>query len=219
MFLNKHFNWHYFKQILGNIISNTLIIFILTLFFTSCNNVENKDNITINNNSVITDTFDIIPDTIKKNKEFSCPIDLKKLLREDFLETTSGIYRASETEEFFKPSISGFFGSYTLLNKNGPRGKKYIGDLIIYTTERAENWRQDSDNQFFIGIKLEQSTISIWDSVKVGISEKTLLDFIGENFHYKKGTTIYSELGDFSCSFIIKGDSVSFISVIKYKKD
>lgn len=186
----------------------------------SCINAEKNENKILNNDIFIADSLNVKSENIlKKNKEFNYPVDLKKLLSEDFLETTSGVIPKSETKNFYKPFETGFFGSYTLLNTNDTTEKRYIGNLIVFTTEQAENWRQDSENQFFVEIELEQPIIFVWDSISVGISENKLLDFIGDNFHYKKGTLIYSELGDYTCNFYIVADTIRQIKIGKYKKN
>lgn len=192
---------------------------------------DNSDKVITN--AIHTDTIKQViqstpKDTIKIfTKDFQAPIDIINLLQSNFLETTSGFLSNSEIKDkkFCKPKESGLFGHYHLFHKTilEHKGHKYqtqeyMGELIVFTTDNAKNWRQDSKNQTFVEIKLVNPFISVWDKIKVGTKESELNKFIGNNFSYKKGTWKVCELGDYLASFIILADTVNRIEIGKYCK-
>ena len=66
---------------------------------------------------------------------------------------------------------------------------------------------------------LYSNEVKIWDSISVGMKEKNLLNFIGNNFNYKKDTIVYAELGDYTATFTILADTINKLKVGKYCKE
>ncbi len=153
------------------------------------------------------------------SEEICSPIEIEKLLNLEFLETTAGVLSPKESKKFCTQKETGFFGSYTLIQRDEKNENSFIGYLTIFTTDKPEKWRQDSKNQKFIEIELHHPTITLWEKIKVGISERELLKFIGNNFHYKKGKLIYSEIKPYTCEFEIESELVKSLKVGIYCKD
>ncbi|MFI5220347.1 MAG: hypothetical protein ACHQNT_12755 [Bacteroidia bacterium] len=191
----------------------------LTLIFTACGQKQPIPNNTESDTIKKTpDKVEIFSDTLNEAKEiFSEPVPLNEIKQLNFLETTSGVAVISETKIFCKPSEAGFFGFYYMFNKT-KQPWDYIGILKVHTTDKPEKWRFDTKNEIFVEIELENTDISVWDSIKVGVSEGGLMKFIGDNFHYKKGTIVYAELGDFKANFTIADDKISKLKVGRYCK-
>lgn len=155
--------------------------------------------------------------SLKDEKTFGEPIDIFKLKGLTFLAVTSGVWPHSESKTFCKPADHKFFGHYQLIDKSDDK-YGFIGQLIVSVSNSAESWTYENDYETFVEIKLQNSKIRIWKEIGVGTKETQLKSFIGDNFHYKKGTMIYAELGDFSLNATILGDTINKLTVGKYCK-
>ena len=144
------------------------------------------------------------------NIKLGVPINLKEIKTLDFLTVTSGVVPNSETNKLCKPDTIGFFGGYNLINKNT---NELIGYLKVFTTDKPETWRFDNNNEIFSAIELTGQDVSVWDSIKIGLIENKLIEFIGQNFHYKKGQTIYADFGDYDGTFWIDKGKISKLEI------
>lgn len=188
---------------------NILLVFILIGCFNPNQNGKNLQNSNLSEKTE--------PDSIETEKS-KTPVDILKLLNLNFLETTSGTLSKNERKRYLQANETGFFGSYELFYRHEDKEWSYIGYLVVFTTDKPDHWRQDSKNQKFIEIELEHPCISIWDTIRVGVSEKYLMKFIGNNFHYKKGNSIYAEIGEYSCDFTIINDTINRLKVGLYNE-
>ncbi|MGQ1788551.1 hypothetical protein [Saccharicrinis sp. GN24d3] len=150
------------------------------------------------------------------NKTLDFPVNLKEIKALDFLTVTSGVVPTSETIKLYRPDTTGFFGGYNLINKNS---NEYIGYLKVYTTDKPEAWRFDSNNEIFCAIELVQQDIAVWDIIKIGLKEDVLIGFIGQNFHYKKGQTIYADFGKYDGTFWITDGKISKLEIRRINKE
>ncbi|MBN2348530.1 MAG: hypothetical protein JXJ22_06830 [Bacteroidales bacterium] len=153
------------------------------------------------------DTLDTV--TIKK---LGIPINLIEIKKLDFLTVTSGVIPISKTDKLCRLDTTGFFGEYTLINKNT---NKIFGNLKVFTTDKPENWRFDNNNEIFSVIELIGKDISLWGELTVGQTESDLKEFIGQNFHYKKGQTIYADFGDYDGTFWINNGVIEKLEIRK----
>ncbi|MFD1552538.1 hypothetical protein DNU06_17190 [Putridiphycobacter roseus] len=139
------------------------------------------------------------------------PINIVDLKNSKWLKTTSGIVTHSESRKLCIPNDSiGFYALYFLIDNAVDLP---IGVLKVHTDEDNKAWKFVSANEQFVEIKLSSNKIVLWDSIRVGLSEKRLLSFIGERFHYKKGTVIYSELDSYEGMFTIISDTIMELTV------
>ena len=195
-----------------------LILILWSLFIVSCKGkidnepIEIKKKIEIIDKKPVQDNDPEIP-----IKEFSDPINLTEIKNLEFLTTTSGVVSHSELESLCEQNEEGFYGFYYLINKN----EKYriMGLLTVYTTDKAKSWRFTSKNESLSMLELKTHDIKVWDSIAVGIDQSQLLNFIGTNFHYRKGNTLYAELGEYKSSFTISNDTISRIKIVKSCKE
>ena len=111
----------------------------------------------------------------------------------------------SDTSRFCNPTKNGFFGFYSIIDK---KNDEQIGTLYIHTSDKPENWKSDSQNETFTSINLLSNDIVIWDSLKVGLTQSELNNFIANQFHYKKGQTVYSDFGKYEGIFTMRNDSI-----------
>lgn len=140
---------------------------------------------------------------------FPPPINIHKL-KESLKSFTSGVLSTPDSKVFCNPENMKFFGFYFLL---GHRGGGPFGTLTISLPQKPKTWVADDPQEEFEEIELNSNEAKVWDSVSVGMPEKAIIKFLGKNFHYKKGTTIYSELGNYSAAFTIQADTISKLKV------
>ena len=198
-------------------------IYLITIFtLTACLTVDKEESENSAENNFKADTLktkeaNLNSDSLKDEKTFGQPIDIFELKGLTFLTVTSGVWPHSESKTFCKPYDHKFFGHYQLIDKSDDKFG-FIGQLIVSVPNSAENWTYENDYETFVEIKLENSKIRIWKDIGVGTKETQLKNFIGDNFHYKKGTMIYAELGDYSLNATILGDTINKLTVGKYCK-
>jgi hypothetical protein len=196
----------------------------LTMFFalTFCSPVDKREHeISEKKNSnadtLATNKTSVDSDSLQGNKTFGEPIDIKELKGLTFLTVTSGVLPHSESKTFCKPSDHKFFGHYQLIDKSDDKFG-FIGQLVVSVPNKAESWTYENDYETFVEIKLESRKIIAWKEIGVGTKETHLKSFIGDNFYYKKGTTIYAELGDYTLNATIFGDTINKLTVGRYCK-
>jgi hypothetical protein len=198
-------------------------LYLIILFTsTACLTVDKKGNDNSDETNLKTDT--LVPNKIsldrgisEERETFGEPIDILVLKGQTFLTVTSGVWPHSESKTFCKSSDHRFFGHYQLIDKSDEKFE-FIGQLIVSVPNSAEGWTFDNNYETFVEIKLESNKIRIWNELGVGNKETHLIKFIGDNFSYKKGTTIYAELGDYSLNATILGDTINKLTVGKYCK-
>ena len=185
---------------------NRILTILIVTFLFACNSNESQKQKQL-------DTWN---ERVEENESIkvveanlSEPIDIYELKTLSGLTTTSGIVTHSKTKNLCVQGDSlGFYGFYYLIDKSIGRP---FGILKIHTTD--ENWRFDSKNEKFAEITLESNKVAVWDSIKVGLSEQKLKEFIGDRFHYKKGTMIYSELDSYEGVFTILNDTIRKLTI------
>ncbi len=182
-----------------------LSILVVTFLF-SCNNNETQKQKQLETWNERVEDYDSLLD---QKANLSDPIDIYKLKNLNGLNITSGVVTHSETKDLCVQGESlGFYGFYFLVDET--IGKPF-GVLRIHNSD--EDWSFDSKNEKFAEIILESNRVSVWDSIHVGLSEKKLKDFIGDRFHYKKGTMIYSELDSYEGIFTILNDTINKLTI------
>lgn len=195
-----------------------IIPVILLIFLIACSEVSGNNEETLDENIQETELSNDSLLIIKKEfEEFKAPIDMNLLKNLPDITTTSGVLPNSESTELCRPSDFGFFGHYQLL-ENGKYGNDFIGQLNVFVTDNAENWKFNNTNEIFSEIRLESNKIKVWGKIGVGTSQSDLREFISDNFSYKKGTIIYAELGEYTLNATILGDSINKLTVGKYCK-
>jgi len=136
----------------------------------------------------------------RQNRVFEQPVDLYSIKNFKNTEFTSGV----ETK-ICDIETEGFFGSYGLIDM---KESKPFANLIVLTTDQPEKWRADSKNEQFVSLELFSEKLIIWDSLRVGLTLVQLNNFIGEQFHYKKGQTVYADFDRYEGIFQARNDTI-----------
>ena len=141
------------------------------------------------------------------------PVNIDSLKAQPWLETTSGVLSKREALLLCPKDTSRHFGRYFLIDRFD--GKGPFGELTVHYSSESGNWLYLPNNDEFVGIVLRTDRISLWGELSVGDRESKILDFIGKRFHYKKGTVLVTDIGEFQCAFTILGDTVHELSVMR----
>ncbi|MEM7551818.1 MAG: hypothetical protein AAF363_19210 [Bacteroidota bacterium] len=168
-------------------------IVILFLFFTGCTNSRTSEQ--------EPETSGQIAD--KKTRQiriFEQPVNLDSIKNLDNIEFTSGV----ETKTC-KIETEGFFGFYGFIDMER---REPFANLIVLTTDQPEKWRADSNNEQFVSLELFSRKLIIWDSLRVGLTIAQLNNFINEQFHYKKGQTVYADFDRYEGIFQTRSDTI-----------
>lgn len=142
------------------------------------------------------------------------PIDVLRIKKKYAKYSTSTVIPSSETQGFYRPDLSGFFGLYTLYDDNM---KSVCGEMIIFNKGIPQNWKYDNDD-IFISIDISNGDLKFFKNICLGLSENDLKQKLKDFFHYKKGITIHADIGHYASDFIIENDTISRIK-IKYKEN
>jgi hypothetical protein len=145
-------------------------------------------------------------------------IDVPNLKNHPFIVTTSGVLPRSETNKFCmaESESKGFFGCYQLFDKNS---YDYLGQLKVYTTDKPEKWKLDSENEIFVEIEIISNKIKLNENFGVGISRKKIIEFIGQNSYTLSEDTLETNIGSYLAYFTFKSDTVNWLKMGKYCKN
>ena len=150
------------------------------------------------------------------NSISSPPIDIKLIKHLPNVVTTSGVLPTKESINLCRPNSKGFFGHYFLVHQQSGAKDPIFGELIVYVTGTADKWKYDNNDETFAKLTLTSSRVKLWDKINIGTSEKDLLNFIGKNFHYKKGTIIFAEINEYSLQCTVLADTINKLTVGKF---
>jgi hypothetical protein len=190
--------------------------FAIIVVMVACQNNSNNKLISTdsipNNYYSSEDSGQIFKDTI------ALPININEIKKRFSKYSTSGVLPSNERKRYPTANSNGFLGFYQLFEGAEQTEIKFIGELIVHVNGTPEKWRYDNTDETFISIRLHSGNILVWNRLGIGSSESDVLKFINGNFHYKKGSTLYSEIGDFSIEFIITDGTVKELEVRKMFK-
>jgi hypothetical protein len=187
------------------------ILSVLLLF--GCNNHENDNKIEIAQNDLSSDTVEI------QNKTFELepPLDITSLSEVEQLDWNSGV--ANSKNEYCYNSSDGHYGFYSLIDKRKLKTNNIdeilVGRILIHRKKSKSVWTEKDTTQKIQRIELRSDILTLWQELKVGLSNEDLLNFIGDNFHYQKGTVLYAELPGYNCNFTILSDTIAEIIIDK----
>ena len=137
-------------------------------------------------------------------------LDLHDLKRTHQKNSTSTL--APEKSEEYKcvPQRDGLFGHYTLIDDRG----QLIGNMYVYNSNGPKNWRYDNKEDELVELELLAGDYQVLGT-RIGQSYAELVKSLKaqKHFHYKKGSTVYSEIDGYWYNFNIKNDKISSIKV------
>jgi len=168
-------------------------IVVLFLVFIGCTNsrTTEQDKVT---------SGQLAETTTQQSRVFEQPIDLDSIKNLNNIEFTSGV----ETKPC-EIETEGFFGFYGFIDMEE---REPFANLIVLTTDQPKKWRADSKNEQFVSLELFSSKLIIWDSLTVGLTGTQLNNFIGQQFHYKKGQTVYADFDRYEGIFQLRNDTI-----------
>lgn len=188
-----------------------LIVSIFLLF--GCTNHENETRLQIDEKVKLQDTSEVQ----KEVRELEPPIDITRLSEIKYLDWNSGVINSKK--EYCYHSKNSHYGFYSLIDKRKINTNSIdeiiVGRIVINRKKSKSIWTEKDTTQIIQHIELKSDILTLWQVLKVGLSKHDLLNIIGDNFHYQKGTIIYTEMKGYNCSFSIKSDSISEITIDK----
>ena len=143
------------------------------------------------------------------------PIDVISIKKKYAQYSTSTVIPLSESQGFYRPDQSGFYGLYTLYDDNI---KSVCGEMTIFNKGTPQNWKYDNEDDIFISLDFSYGDLMFLKNIRLGLSEKDLKEKLKNYFHYKKGMTIHADIGNYSSDFLLEKDTISKIK-IKYKEN
>ncbi|MEZ4799739.1 MAG: hypothetical protein R2809_08200 [Flavobacteriales bacterium] len=146
--------------------------------------------------------------------ELGEPIDFFQLKKLPFISTTSGVLSQTESKDFCTPTDHQFFGQYFLLDRADEQSE-ILGKLIVSVPKRVKIWTYENDYESFVQLELESNKVSLWNKIRVGISDTELMNFIEPYFSYKAGAYVYSWLGGYALAAEMEGTAVKKLIVTK----
>jgi hypothetical protein len=127
------------------------------------------------------------------------------------LDVTSG--GGPELRHYCSADSTGFYGQYTLIDRRDPRLEdSRVGTLIIHHPDAdMGSWTSDDERQAFRYLSLHSSVLTLWDSVRVGMSEAALLDFIAPYEHADKLGYYLVELQPYTAEFHLSDGALTHL--------
>jgi hypothetical protein len=151
------------------------------------------------------------------NSKISEPFQVSEI---DKLEFTSGGGKEIEEHKKCDSSSTGFYGSYYLIDQDfaDEMGRPVGGNITIHSDNKMAGWKSTDTNQTIWEIHLESDVISVWDSIKVGMTRSEIVKFgkANDGFCVKKGDAFYScDFNNFSAVYIFRNDTLKELMVTR----
>lgn len=184
----------------------------------SCSNQQTE--IEEKNNSA----HDITKDSLKLqlleshlNSTISEPFQISDIYK---LEFTSGGGEEIENHKKCDSLGTGFYGSYFLIDQDfaDEIGRPVGGIITIHSNKKMSGWKSTDSDQTIWKIHLRSDVISVWDSIKVGMTRSQIETFGKANnvFCVKKGDFFYScDFNNFSAVYIFQNDTLKELTVTR----
>ncbi|MCF8374641.1 MAG: hypothetical protein K9H64_23685 [Bacteroidales bacterium] len=138
----------------------------------------------------------------------------------DKLEFTSGGGKEIMEHKKCDSSNTGFYGSYFLIDPDfaDENGRPVGGIITIHSNKKMSGWKSTDTDQTIWEIYLKSDIISVWDSIKVGMSRNEIENFgkMNNGFCVKKGDFYYScDFNNFSVVYIFHDDTLKELTVTR----
>lgn len=151
------------------------------------------------------------------NSKIKEPFHISKI---DELEFISGDGEAIENHKKCDTLGTGFYGSYSLIDKDftDKIGSPVGGRITVHSNNKMSEWKSTDKDQTIWKIHLKSDVISVWDSIKVGMKRSQIEAFGKANngFCVKKGSFFYScDFNNFSVVYIFQNDTLKELTVTR----
>ncbi len=138
----------------------------------------------------------------------------------DRLEFTSGGGKEILEHKKCDSSNTGFYGSYFLIDPDyaDEIGRPVGGIITIYSNNKMSGWKSTDTDQTIWEIHLKSDVISVWDSIKVGMTRNEIEKFgkTNQGFCVKKGDLYYScDFINFSAVYIFQNDTLKELTITR----
>jgi hypothetical protein len=137
-----------------------------------------------------------------EDSKFAEPFDVT-MLEKNRIMFTSGGASGLVTKKFCENTKIGFYGSYHVYNMYGPH--EDAGHITIYKEGKMSDWKASDTNQKVLHIELNSPIVSVWDSIKIGLTKSKIDSFA------KKYNAVNKSKSDTSCSYVLKNFQADFI--------
>lgn len=150
--------------------------------------------------------------------KISEPFNISQLEISDRLDFTSGGLPKQDQQKYCENTQKGFFGRYHLIDRKSLFETPLVGTIDIYKPGEMSSWRASDTNQIIWKIFIKSDVISVWDSIRVGISRATVVEFGKTNNGVcdtlREG--YYScEFSNFTVDFRFQNDTVKELTVFR----
>ncbi len=130
-----------------------------------------------------------VPNLINPSLEELLSINLNKIKNQGRKYTTSTVVANEQSKKYYRPSIEGFYGSYTLFFENGVKQPTYIGYLVVFNDKKE--WLYEDTEDYLIEIYVEEDDIVIDEELKVGTHISDFIKTFGEPITLDKQHCIF----------------------------
>jgi hypothetical protein len=154
---------------------------------------------------------------IQSTNTIAEPFKLSELQK---LKFTSGGGQIIENHQKCDSTGTGFYGCYFLIDNDfkDEIGRSVGGTITVHSKKEMSKWKSTDTDQTIWRIKLKSDVISVWDSIKIGLTRSEIEKFGIENngFCIKKGDNFYScDFSNFSVLYFFKNDILRELNITR----
>lgn len=136
------------------------------------------------------------------------------------LEFTSEVNESSVDNDYCDTIEKGTFGSYFLIDSDfsDEIGRPVGGIITVHYNNGKKGWRADDKTQTIWKIHLKSDVISVWDSIKIGMTLSQIENFGRENngLCIEKGDDSYScDFNNFLVAYTFKRDTLKELIITR----
>jgi hypothetical protein len=191
--------------------------FIIFYFYFSCLSLEVISQTAVSQNNIIVSSEAA---ALKNHFESQIaePFNISTISLNHRLDFTSGGLPKRNKENYCDSTSNGFYGRYNIIDRNITDTFPVVGHIDIFKKGKMSDWKSDDADQKIWEISLSSDILTVWDSVRVGLPRKDIVEFgqAHNGFCIKKGDFYYScDFNNFGAVFIFKSDTLKRLTVTR----
>ncbi len=149
------------------------------------------------------------------NSKIAEPFEVSEI---DNLNFTSGVGQEIANHKKCDSSGMGFYGNYYLIDEDLlEKVQTPVGGIItIHSDNKTSGWKSTDTDQVIWKINLKSDVISVWDSIKIGMTRTEIEKFgkANKGFCVKKGDIFFScDFHNFLVVYLFKGDTLKELTI------